>query len=108
MASNELSRRKFIGKTAAGIAGATVLSKGSTMTAASYKRIIGANDRINIGFLGCGARGRGHQDMVKMSEKNKNVGVVALSLSSRIIKNSNNQQIINQNNQWFHLINQLS
>jgi predicted dehydrogenase len=78
MAKNELSRRKFIGKTAAGIAGATVLSKSYQMTAASYKRIIGANERINIGFLGCGARGRGHQEMVKVSEKNKNVGVVAV------------------------------
>jgi predicted dehydrogenase len=27
------------------------------MTAASYSRILGANDRINIGIIGCGARG---------------------------------------------------
>ena len=55
MAKNELSRRKFIGKTAAGIAGVTVMSNSSSLSAASYNRIIGANDRINIGFLGCGA-----------------------------------------------------
>lgn len=48
------------------------------MSAASYKRIIGANDRINIGFLGCGARSMGHQRMVKTSEKEKNLAVVAV------------------------------
>jgi len=65
MANKELSRRKFLGKTAAGVVGAAVSSNGFSMSAASYNRIIGANDRINIGFLGCGARSRGHQNMVK-------------------------------------------
>ena len=46
--------------------------------AKSYARVIGSNDRINIGFLGCGARGRGHRNMVKMVEKEKNLGVVAV------------------------------
>ncbi len=78
MAKNELSRRKFIGKTAAGLAGVTVLSGSASMSAASYSRIIGANDRINIGFLGCGARSGGHQAMVKGSEKEKNLSVVAV------------------------------
>lgn len=78
MAKNELSRRKFIGKTAAGIVGATVVSGSSAISAASYRRIIGANDRINIGFLGCGSRSSGHQSMIKVSEKNKNLGVVAV------------------------------
>jgi hypothetical protein len=78
MAKNELSRRKFIGKTAAGLAGVTVLSNSSTLKAASYRRVIGANDRINIGFLGCGARSGDHQTMVKTSEKDKNIGVVAV------------------------------
>lgn len=78
MTKNELSRRKFIGKTAAGLAGATVLSGSAVLGAASYRRIIGSNDRINIGFLGCGARGSNHQSMVKDAEKDKNLGVVAV------------------------------
>jgi predicted dehydrogenase len=77
MAKTELSRRKFIGKAAAGVAGVTV-SLNSSLNASSYNRIIGANDRVNIGFLGCGARSTGHQNMVKMSEKEKNLGVVAV------------------------------
>ena len=68
-----LSRRDFLGTTAVGITGAA-----TAMTAKSYGKILGANDRINIGFLGCGSRGRGHRQMVKMSEKDKNLGVVAV------------------------------
>ncbi len=78
MANNYLSRRKFLGKTSAAIAGAALASGSSSLNAASYERVKGANDRINIGFLGCGARGNGHQNMVKMSEKDKNIGVVAV------------------------------
>ena len=78
-ANNNISRRNFVGKTALGIAG-TAISAGTALplSAASYKRIAGANERINIGFLGCGGRGNGHKNMVKMSEKDKNLGVVAV------------------------------
>ena len=72
-----LFRSKFIGKAAAGMAGAAVTIK-TAHSAVSYNRIIGANDRVNIGFLGCGARSSGHRRMVKMSEKDKNLGVVAV------------------------------
>ena len=30
------------------------------MTAASYNRVLGANDRVNIGFIGCGLIGLRH------------------------------------------------
>ena len=42
-----LSRREFVGTTLA-----------ATTTAASFARILGANDRISIGIIGCGDRGR--------------------------------------------------
>ena len=73
MVKNKINRREFLSKTAAGITGAT-----AAMSAGSYQRIMGANDRINIGFIGCGARGRGHRRMVNMSLKDKNLGVVAV------------------------------
>jgi len=78
MSKEGLSRRNFIGKTAAGFAGVAIVSGASSMSAASYKRIIGANDRINIAFLGCGTRSQGHQNMVQMSVNDKNLGVVAV------------------------------
>ena len=65
MAKSEFSRRKFIGKAAKGLAGA-VVTINTAQSAVSYNKIIGANDRINIGFLGCGGRSTGHQRMVKM------------------------------------------
>ena len=71
--ATKLSRRKFIEKSAIGVAGIT-----ASLSAKSYGRIIGSNDRIQIGFLGCGARSRGHRRMVKMSEQDKNIGVVAV------------------------------
>lgn len=69
----KITRRSFINSAAAAGAAAT-----SLVTAKSYSRIMGANDRINIGFLGCGARGAGHRRMVKMSFEDKNLGVVAV------------------------------
>ena len=78
MANNHVTRRAFIGKTAAGLAGTALASGAAAMSAASYSRIRGSNDRINIGFLGCGARGEGHQQMVKMSMQDKNLGVIAV------------------------------
>ncbi|MBV8817849.1 MAG: Gfo/Idh/MocA family oxidoreductase [Acidobacteriaceae bacterium] len=39
-------------------------------TALSYNRIPGANDRIQIGQIGCGHRSDGHRHMLKLSQKN--------------------------------------
>jgi predicted dehydrogenase len=79
MSHKEISRRKFIGKAAAGIAGTAVTASSvNAMSASSYRRIMGSNDRINIGFLGCGGRSGGHRQMVKMSLEDKNLGVVAV------------------------------
>ena len=58
----KLSRRDFFTR-AATAAGAAAL----TGTAASYGRIIGANDRIRIGQIGCSDRAFGHRNMLKMS-----------------------------------------
>jgi predicted dehydrogenase len=69
----KISRRRFIGNSAASLAGLS-----TTMSAHSYGRILGANDRINIGFLGNGARSYGHRRMVKNSYEDKNLGVVAV------------------------------
>jgi predicted dehydrogenase len=42
-----LNRREFVGKTLLGVG----------ITAASYRRILGANDRIRVANIGCGRRG---------------------------------------------------
>ena len=66
-----ISRRSFLGRTASAAAGAVVLGS----TARSYARIVGANDRIRIGLLGCGARSEGHLNMIGMSRKEGNLQV---------------------------------
>ena len=54
MSQSKTSRRLFIRQgLAAGAAGIAM----SRMTAVSHARTIGANDRINVGIIGCGMRG---------------------------------------------------
>ena len=55
----KVSRRKFFGSAAA----SAILP----MTARAYSRIRGANDRIQVGQIGCGNRAKGHRQMLKMS-----------------------------------------
>ncbi len=62
------SRRQFVGA-AAGVVG---------MTAASYARVPGANDRISIGMLGCGSRSAGHRRMAQNSKTDMNVNITAV------------------------------
>ena len=47
------TRREFLGKSGAGVAGAVLGS-----TAASYARILGANDRVRVGLVGFAVRTR--------------------------------------------------
>jgi len=68
-----ITRRKFIGASSSTLAGLSI-----GLSAKSYARILGANDRINIAFLGCGSRNRGHMRMVKGSYNDKNLQVVAV------------------------------
>jgi predicted dehydrogenase len=49
-------RRNFIKKAAAGAAGLAVSNSAMSMSARSYGRIIGANDRLRIGIAGLGRR----------------------------------------------------
>ncbi len=53
----QIDRRSFVKQ-----AGVTMLAAG--MSANSYARVLGANDRIRIGQLGCGDRSQGHVHMV--------------------------------------------
>ena len=50
----------------------------SGMTAHSYARILGANDRIRLGQLGCGDRSEGHVHMVQLASKQIPVETVAV------------------------------
>ena len=53
-----MPRRDFL-KTSATFAAASALGATTSVSAATYKRSIGANERIRIAQIGCGSRGRG-------------------------------------------------
>jgi predicted dehydrogenase len=69
---NNVDRRDFLKTTAAGAAALT-------LTAASYERVHGANERLRVGFVGTGGRCQAHLDIVnKLSKENKGVTPVAV------------------------------
>jgi predicted dehydrogenase len=73
-AKDRMDRREFLNKSAAVVAGSAAL----TNSAFSYDRILGANDRISLGHLGIGSRGRDLVEIVAAVRKNSNVEMTAV------------------------------
>jgi predicted dehydrogenase len=74
----ENSRRKFI--TQAAVAGAGIMLSKTSWSAKSYKRIIGANDRVRVGVVGFSDRHRSsHMPCFMNHYKELNFEVVAVS-----------------------------
>src|SRR5947209_3426368 len=72
MARSKINRRGFIKTTAAGAAALA-------LTATSYNRVRGANERIGVGFLGVGGRCQAHLDIInKLARENRGVAPVAV------------------------------
>jgi predicted dehydrogenase len=69
-----LNRRDFLGKSAAAIAGSMILPR----TALSYQRTIGANDRISVGHIGIGSRGRDLDLIASKVRSSHNVEMTAV------------------------------
>src|SRR5262249_40883079 len=75
MAGTKFNRRGFMKTTAATAAAASAL----TLTAESYGRVVGANEKIGVGFLGVGGRCQQHIDVIlEMQSQNKGVAPVAV------------------------------
>ncbi len=70
------NRRDFLKKVTAGTAGVAVASSVMGMSARSYSRIIGANDRINVAIIGLGRRLGAYYEPI--SKKENNVELVYL------------------------------
>jgi predicted dehydrogenase len=69
----KITRRSFLNRSTAAIGAATVAS-----TAISYGRILGANDRISLGHIGIGNRGRELQGIVTMLKDKHHVEMTAV------------------------------
>src|SRR6201996_6950767 len=70
-ANEGMDRRTFVKQ-----AGGALLAAG--MDARSYARVLGANDRIRLGQLGCGDRSQGHVHMTQLAAKQIPVETVAV------------------------------
>ena len=66
-----MDRRAFVQQS-----GIAILANG--MSAQSYGRILGANDRVRLGIVGCGSRSQDHVDMAEIANKQSPVAIVAV------------------------------
>ncbi|PRX40406.1 twin-arginine translocation signal domain-containing protein [Salegentibacter salegens] len=64
------TRRNFIKKTALGSAGIAMAGSAMAMPASSYRRIIGANDRLNVAIAGLGRRLGAFYEPIALKESN--------------------------------------
>ncbi len=71
---SSINRRGFLEQSAAAIAGSVVLPR----TALSYENIVGANDRISLGHVGIGSRGRDLDLIASKLKSSHNVEMTAI------------------------------
>lgn len=71
MKTNSINRRSFV-------AGASALTVGLALNAKSYARVVGSNERIAIGLIGCGSRGSALRQEVLQHSEAANAQVVAV------------------------------
>jgi len=70
----QLDRRRFLYQAR----NAVLASSATALSARSYARVTGANDRIRLAQLGCGSRSAGHVRMVQMAAGRTPVEMVAV------------------------------
>lgn len=70
--NHKVSRRTFLQTTGAFAAAAS-------WTAASYAKVIGANDRIRVGFIGVGGMGTGHLNAIASLKEKNNLEALAVA-----------------------------
>jgi predicted dehydrogenase len=78
MESTNISRRKFVKGLAGTAAGIATFGSSLGMSAISYSRIIGANERINVGVIGCGGMANAHMEALLKMNESDNVEIAAV------------------------------
>jgi len=81
-----MSRRTFIKQTALGATALSVAPSLMSMTKSSYNRILGANDRIHIGFIGLGRRYPAYIPSLLNKENNVHLSYLCDVMQSQIDK----------------------
>ncbi|MCK5776089.1 MAG: Gfo/Idh/MocA family oxidoreductase [Bacteroidales bacterium] len=80
------SRRSFIKKVSAGAAGLAFTSGVNAMSAKSYGKIIGANDRVNIAIQGLGRRLGGFVEAIERKDSNVHLSYLCDVMEHQRIK----------------------
>ena len=94
--SNDCTRRGFL--QAASGASLAAIALGGRRAAADGSRVIGANERIRIGIIGCGDRGRNaHMTGVHKHAKAANVEIIAVCDPWRVAREMANAKV----KEWF-------
>ncbi|MGQ8338024.1 Gfo/Idh/MocA family protein [Sunxiuqinia sp. A32] len=70
------NRRNFIKKTTLGAAGVAIGGTALGMSAKSYSRIIGANDRLAVAVMGCGRRVGAYYNSLKNTDNNVDLAYI--------------------------------
>jgi predicted dehydrogenase len=73
---DDVSRRSFFGVAGAAAAAVAVSTK---WTAKSYAKVLGANDRIRLGFIGAGGMGSSHLSACKALIEKDNIEPIAVA-----------------------------
>ena len=73
-AKNGITRRTFLNQSASMVAGASALGA----SAFSYTRILGSNERVSLGHIGVGNRGRELEGVVSRLKDQFNVEMTAV------------------------------
>ena len=91
---SDLDRRNFL-KNATALTVASSLTKSALGARPEPSKIIGANDRINVGIIGCGGRGTGvAKDFAKAGEtKNARVAMVCDVYQKRVDLNAEHHKV---------------
>jgi predicted dehydrogenase len=73
-----MERRKFVKRVALSTAGVATFGSSLGMSAISYSRIIGANERLNIGVIGCGGMANAHMEALLKMKQSDNIDITAV------------------------------
>ena len=72
------TRRRFVKRLASASAGVAVLGSSSNLLASSFSQIIGANERIRVGVIGCGGMANGHMKAILKMKESDNIEIAAV------------------------------
>ena len=73
-----ISRRRFVKVLAGSTAGVTLFGSNINLLAKSYSQIIGANEKIKIGVIGCGGMATSHMNALLKMQDTDNIEIAAV------------------------------